>query len=216
MKDVPKFLQGVVQVVMMRRMIIVFVSVSIPVVALLCAFFLMKNPTGSNAQTKGTMNSIHDITVKDIKGNSFKLDRYKGKVLLIVNVASQCGYTPQYEGLQNVYQKYQSQGLVVLGFPANNFGGQEPGTEEEIMDFCSTNYHVTFPMFSKISATGSDIHPLYKFLTGKETNPQFAGKITWNFNKFLIDKNGKPIARFDSSDKPESGKVTQVIEQALR
>ncbi|MEP7339139.1 MAG: glutathione peroxidase [Acidobacteriota bacterium] len=162
------------------------------------------------------MKSIYDIPLKTIDGKPATLGDYKGKVLLIVNVASQCGYTPQYEGLEKIYKQYQSKGLIVLGFPANNFGGQEPGTEAEIVTFCSKNYGVTFPMFSKLSATGADIHPLYKFLTEKETNPNFAGKINWNFNKFLIDKNGNPIARFDSADKPESAKVTQAIEQALK
>ncbi len=170
----------------------------------------------SNAQTRKAMKSIYDISVKDIKGKPLTLGEYKGKVMLIVNVASQCGYTPQYEGLEKIYETYQSKGFVVLGFPANNFGGQEPGTEAEIQQFCSTTYGVKFPMFSKVSATGSDIHPLYKYLTEKETNPQFAGKITWNFNKFLVDCNGNLIARFDSSDKPESVKVTQAIEQALK
>lgn len=163
-----------------------------------------------------TMTSIYDIPVKTIDGKPTTLAEYKGKVLLIVNVASQCGYTPQYEGLEKIYEQYQSKGLVVLGFPANNFGGQEPGVEAEIKTFCSTKYGVKFPMFAKLSATGADIHPLYKFLTERETDPNFAGKITWNFNKFLIDKNGNPIARFDSADKPESAKVTQAIEQALK
>ncbi|HKX32872.1 MAG TPA: glutathione peroxidase [Blastocatellia bacterium] len=162
------------------------------------------------------MSSIYEIQVKDIKGQTFTLDRYKGKTMLIVNVASECGFTPQYEGLESVYKKYESQGLVILGFPANNFGGQEPGTDEEIKTFCQTRYNVTFPVFSKISAAGSDMHPLYKYLTEKETNPQFGGKITWNFNKFLVDKAGHLVARFDSSDKPESPKVTQAIEQALK
>ncbi|HMV82947.1 MAG TPA: glutathione peroxidase [Blastocatellia bacterium] len=162
------------------------------------------------------MKSIYDISVKTIDGKPATIGDYKGKVLLIVNVASQCGYTPQYEGLEKIYEKYQSQGLAVLGFPANNFGGQEPGTEAEIKTFCRTNYGVKFPMFAKLSAKGADIHPLYKFLTEKETNPNFAGEIKWNFNKFLIDKNGNPIARFDSGDKPESAKVTQAIEQALK
>lgn len=180
------------------------------------ALFLLREPTTGSAQTKKAMNSIYDIPLKTIDGKPATLGDYKGKVLLIVNVASQCGYTPQYEGLEKVYEQYQSKGLVVLGFPANNFGGQEPGTETEIKTFCSTKYNVKFPMFSKLSAKGADIHPLYKFLTEKETNPQFAGQITWNFNKFLIDKNGNPIARFDSADKPESAKVTQAIEQALK
>ena len=184
------------------------------------ALFLSRGQVTGNAQTKPkqekAMKSIYDIPVKTIDGKPATLGDYKGKVLLVVNVASQCGYTPQYEGLEKIYKQYQSKGLVVLGFPANNFGGQEPGTEAEIVTFCSTNYGVTFPMFSKLSAAGADIHPLYKFLTEKETNPNFAGKINWNFNKFLIDKNGNPIARFDSADKPESAKVTQAIEQALK
>ena len=184
------------------------------------ALFALRQPTIGNAQTKpkpdATMKSIYDIPLKTIDGKPATLAEYKGKVLLIVNVASQCGYTPQYEGLEKVYEQYQSKGLVVLGFPANNFGGQEPGAEAEIKTFCSTKYGVKFPMFAKLSAAGADIHPLYKFLTEKETNPNFAGKINWNFNKFLIDKNGNPIARFDSADKPESAKVTQAIEQALK
>jgi len=180
------------------------------------AFLALRSPVNSNAQTKKAMTSIYDIPLKTIDGKPATLGQYKGKVLLIVNVASQCGYTPQYEGLEKIYKQYQSKGLVVLGFPANNFGGQEPGTEAEIVTFCSTNYGVTFPMFSKLSAAGADIHPLYKYLTEKETNPNFAGKINWNFNKFLIDKAGNPIARFDSADKPESAKVTQAIEQALK
>lgn len=185
--------------------------------ALLAAgvFLLPRAAESNSSQPTNVMKSIYDIPVKDIDGNTFKLDRYKGKVLLIVNVASKCGYTPQYEALQKVYEQYKDKGLVVLGFPANNFGGQEPGTEAEIKTFCSTKYNVTFPMFAKLSATGADIHPLYKFLTEKETNPQFAGRINWNFNKFLIGKDGTPLARFESGDKPDSDKVTQAIEKAL-
>lgn len=196
----------------MKKMIGLALTIAILATVLLG----INNWSASTAPSGGAMGSIYDIDVKDIKGNSFKLDRYKGQVMLIVNVASQCGYTPQYAGLQKLYETYQSQGLVVLGFPANNFGGQEPGTEAEIVEFCSMKYNVKFPMFSKISAAGADIHPLYQFLTDKQTNPQFAGKINWNFNKFLIDKQGRPVARFDSSDKPESEKVIQAIEAALK
>ena len=160
--------------------------------------------------------TIYDIPVRDIRGKTIKLDQYKGKVMLIVNVASRCGYTPQYTGLQQLYERYESRGLVILGFPANNFGGQEPGTEQEIAQFCSMKYNVRFPMFAKLSADGSDMHPLYQFLTNRQTNPKFAGPITWNFNKFLIDRSGQPIARFDSADRPESEKVIQAIENALR
>ena len=160
--------------------------------------------------------SVYDFTMKGIDGKDVKLSSYRGKVVMIVNVASRCGFTPQYEGLQKIYQKYQGQGFVILGFPANNFMGQEPGTDEEIKTFCSMKYNVTFPLFSKISVKGSDIHPLYRFLTDKSTDPDFGGDIGWNFNKFLIDKNGKIAARFASPDKPESDKVIQAIENALK
>jgi glutathione peroxidase len=174
----------------------------------------------SDAREKPVMGdeakSVLDFTMKSIEGKDVKLNSYRGKVVMIVNVASRCGFTPQYEGLQKIYQKYEGQGFVILGFPANNFMGQEPGTDEEIKSFCSLKYNVTFPMFSKISVKGADIHPLYKFLTDKATNPDFGGDIGWNFNKFLIDKNGKVIARFASTDKPESEKVVQAIESSLR
>jgi glutathione peroxidase len=160
--------------------------------------------------------SVYDFTMNDIDGKPVKLDTYKGKVVLIVNVASKCGYTPQYEGLQATYAKYKDRGLVILGFPTNNFGGQEPGTNEEIKQFCSLKYNVTFPMFAKISVKGEDKHELYKYLTDTTMNPEFGGEIKWNFNKFLVDKNGKIIARFASGDKPEGEKVTQAIEQALK
>jgi glutathione peroxidase len=160
--------------------------------------------------------SVLDFTMKSIDGDDVKLDSYSGKVLMLVNVASKCGYTPQYRGLESVYKKYKEQGLVVMGFPANNFFWQEPGTDQEIKTFCTTKYNVTFPMFAKISVKGDKIHPLYKFLTSKQTNPEFSGSISWNFNKFLIDRSGKVVARFSSKDEPESEKVVQAIEQALK
>lgn len=161
------------------------------------------------------MNSIYDFKVVDILGDTLQLSEYTGKVLLIVNTASKCGFTYQYEGLEKLYKTYKDIGFVILGFPANNFLKQEPGTDEEIATFCSTNYGVTFPMFSKISVRGKDIHPFYQYLTSKETNPEFGGKISWNFNKFLISKEGKIINRFGSKDKPESEKIIQAIEKAL-
>jgi glutathione peroxidase len=170
-----------------------------------------ETPTPESAYT-----SVYDFTMNDIDGKPVKLETYKGQVVLIVNVASKCGYTPQYEGLQATYAKYKDRGLVILGFPANNFMGQEPGTNEEIKQFCSLKYNVTFPMFAKISVKGEDKHELYKFLTDKSTNPEFGGEISWNFNKFLVDKSGKIIARFSSGDKPEGEKVTQAIELALK
>lgn len=170
------------------------------------------NSGGANNMAE---KSVLDFTMKSIDGKETKLSDYRGKVLLLVNVASQCGYTPQYEGLQAIYSKYGAQGLVVLGFPANNFGGQEPGTNEEIKQFCTVKYKVSFPMFAKISVKGADIHPLYKFLTSKESDPEFGGDITWNFNKFLVDRDGKIIARFETREKPEGEKVTQAVEKAL-
>lgn len=160
-------------------------------------------------------DSVYQFELKDINGQEVSLSNYEGKVLLIVNTASECGYTPQYEGLQAIYQKYKDEGFAVLGFPANNFGGQEPGTNEEIKQFCKVNYQVTFPMFSKISVLGEDIHPLFDFLTSHD-NPDFTGDIKWNFEKFLIDKNGNLIRRFRSPVKPESEEITGAIESALK
>ncbi len=160
--------------------------------------------------------SIYEFTMKDIDGNNVKLDKYQGNVLLIVNTASKCGYTPQYEGLQKIYDKYKAQGFYVLGFPANNFMGQEPGTESEIKEFCSSKYKVTFPMFAKISVKGEDQHPLYNYLTNPQTNPNSAGEVSWNFNKFLIDRQGSIVARFGSKETPESEALTQAIEKFLK
>lgn len=148
--------------------------------------------------------SIYEISVKAIDGKEVNLGAYRGKVLLIVNVASRCGFTPQYEGLENLYRKYQSQGLVVLGFPCNQFGAQEPGTEAEIKNFCETNYQVSFPLFSKINVNGPEAHPLFEHL--KNESPGILGTkaIKWNFTKFLVDKNGQVVKRFAPTDKPES------------
>ena len=158
---------------------------------------------------------MYEFTMKDIDGNDVKLDAYRGKVALIVNTASKCGLTPQYEGLQKIYDKYRDQGFVVLGFPANNFMGQEPGTEQEIKEFCDLNYKVTFPMFSKISVKGDDQHPLYTYLTNEKTNPGMDGDITWNFEKFLADREGNIIARFSPKVTPEDPVVVSAIERAL-
>ena len=157
--------------------------------------------------------SVHDFTVKDIEGKAFSLKEYQGKVLLIVNVASRCGYTPQYKNLEAVYEKYKDKGFVVLGFPCNQFGGQEPGTDQEIKQFCSSKYNVTFPLFDKIEVNGPNRHPLYSALAGKDS--PFPGDIKWNFNKFLIGKDGKILKRFDSKTVPDSPEVTKEIEAGL-
>ena len=156
-----------------------------------------------------------DFHVKDIDGKDVDLAKYKGKVLLIVNTASQCGNTPQYKDLEAIYEKYKDQGFEVLAFPANEFGTQEPGDNEQIKEFCSTKYKVSFPLFSKIVVKGEGIDPLYEFLTSEETNPKFAGEIAWNFAKFLVNRKGEVIARFQPREKPSSEKVTGEIEKAL-
>jgi glutathione peroxidase-family protein len=161
------------------------------------------------------MNSIYDFTMKDIDGNDRSLAVYTGKVVMIVNVASKCGFTGQYAGLEKLYLKYKDRGFVILGFPANNFLGQEPGSNEEIRQFCSLTYNVTFPMFSKISVKGDDLAPLYRFLTDKTTDPEHGGSITWNFNKFLIGRDGKIINRFGTRTPPEDKDLISAIESAL-
>ena len=157
--------------------------------------------------------SLYDIPLKDIEGTGSSLKPYAGKVLLIVNVASHCGFTPQYKALETLYQKYQSQGLVVCGFPCNQFGAQEPGTDAEIKQFCTSKYSVTFPMFDKLEVNGANRHPLYVTLAGADS--PFPGNIKWNFTKFLIGRDGKIIARFDSKVKPDSPEAVKAIEAAL-
>jgi glutathione peroxidase len=156
-------------------------------------------------------DSVYNFTLETIDGRPQALSAYKGQVLLIVNTASKCGFTKQYAGLQSVYEKYKDRGLVVLGFPANNFGGQEPGTNEEIQQFCTTRFNVTFSMFEKISVKGDDIHPLYVWLT---SHPNGA-PVSWNFNKFLIGRDGNLIAHFGSRTTPESEELNAAIEKAL-
>lgn len=159
-------------------------------------------------------DSVHAYKVQDIEGKEVDLSAYKGHPLLIVNVASRCGATPQYENLQSVYEQFKDKGLVVLGFPANNYGGQEPGTDDEIKTFCSTKYDVTFPMFSKVSVKGDDQAPLFQYLT-KAENPDKQGDIGWNFEKFLVGKDGKLQRRFKTGTKPDDADVVAAIEKAL-
>jgi glutathione peroxidase len=182
---------------------LVILLVSIPQVMVL-AQTATKKPT-----------SVLDFTMKDIDGKDVPLARFQGKVLLIVNTASQCGYTPQYRGLQEIYQKYMDQGFQILAFPANEFGAQEPGSDDQIKHFCSSNYKVSFPLFSKIVVKGKGIHPLYEFLTSEATNPKHAGVIPWNFAKFLVNRKGEVISRYQPDVKPESPELTSAIEKAL-
>ena len=151
-----------------------------------------------------TAPTLYDIGVKTISGETQSLDAYRGKTMLIVNVASKCGFTPQYEGLEALYRKFKGQGLVVLGFPCDQFGHQEPGNENEIKNFCSLNYDVTFPMFAKIDVNGSKTHPLYKYLKHEAKGLLGSEAIKWNFTKFLIDKNGDVVKRYAPNDTPES------------
>lgn len=167
-------------------------------------------------ETPPVVRSIYEVEARDIDGNNVRLDQYRGKTLLIVNVASKCRFTPQYEGLQRLHDRYRDRGLVVLGFPANNFAWREPGTDAEIKEFCTSKYQVTFPVFSKISVAGDDIHPLYRYLTDETLNPQLGGKVTWNFNKYLVDSTGRPVAHFASDLEPENEQIVQAIETALK
>lgn len=157
-----------------------------------------------------------DFKMKSIGGKEVELSKYKGRVVLMVNVASRCGNTPQYKALQALYDKYKDQGLVILGFPANEFGKQEPGTDDEIQQFCTQNYNVTFDMFSKVVVKGEGICPLYQYLTSKETNPHAAGDISWNFEKFLIGRDGQVAARFSPRTQPDAQEVVDKIEAELK
>jgi glutathione peroxidase len=159
--------------------------------------------------------SIYDFTINSIDGESAPLSKFQGKVVLVVNVASRCGFTPQYSALEKVYEKYKGRGFVIVGFPANNFGGQEPGGNQEIKTFCSTKYNVTFPMMAKVSVKGDDKTPLYQFLTDKTANPSTGGEIQWNFTKFLIGPDGRPVARFEPNVTPDDPQVTAAIEKEL-
>jgi glutathione peroxidase len=154
------------------------------------------------------------IPLKDIDGKETSLKAYAGKVLLIVNVASKCGYTRQYAGLEKLYRDQKERGLVVLGFPSNDFGGQEPGTEAEIKEFCSSKFDVSFPLFSKVSVKGPEQHPLFAALTGPESPAP--GPVKWNFGKFLIGKRGEILARYDSKTEPDDDKLLAAIEDALK
>lgn len=156
-----------------------------------------------------------DFTLKGIDGQDVDLARYRGKVVLLVNVASECGYTPQYKGLQELHEKYGKEGLVVIGVPSNDFGKQEPGSNAEILKFCQTNYKVTFPLLAKVSVKGDEKVPLFQHLTSKETNAKFSGEVGWNFEKFLIGRNGEVVGRFKSGVAPDSAELIAAIKKEL-
>ncbi|MEX0639347.1 MAG: glutathione peroxidase [Balneolaceae bacterium] len=158
-------------------------------------------------------DSIYDFKLKTLDGSEIELAEFKDQVLLIVNTASECGFTPQYDGLQALYEKYHERGFYVMGFPANNFGGQEPGSDEEIAEFCEVNFNIRFPMFSKVSVLGDDKHPLFVHLT--ERDDDMSGEIGWNFEKFLVDRNGELIKRFPSRTEPDSEELAGAIEEIL-
>ena len=177
---------------------------------LICLLFLL--PYSAQDSPMANSSPLYGFTMKTIDGKERSLAEYKGKVLLLVNVASECGYTPQYKDLEEVYRKYGKSGFVVLGFPANNFGAQEPGTDEEIKEFCSLTYDVTFDMFSKISVKGDDQHPLYKYLTTQSPVP---GEVKWNFQKYLVDRKGTVVAMIPTRTKPTNADVISKIETLL-
>lgn len=182
--------------------------------ALTAATLALPAGAGAPAQTGGqTVNDrVYSFKMRTNDGREKALSDYRGRVLLIVNTASECGFTGQYAGLQQLYEKYKDKGFTVLAFPANNFGGQEPGSDEEIRAFCSTKYRVTFDLFAKTSVKGADINPLYKYLT---TGAGFDGDISWNFNKFLVDRSGKVAARYGSQAKPLSDQIVREVERLL-
>jgi glutathione peroxidase len=169
----------------------------------------------ADAGKQGQTKSVLDFKLNDIDGKPVDLAKYKGKVLLVVNTASKCGHTPQYAALERVYDQYRAKGFEVLAFPANEFRGQEPGTNAEIKEFCTSKYDVSFPLFSKIVVKGDDMHPLYQFITSADANPKTAGEIKWNFTKFLVDREGKIVERFEPAVKPDDAKVTTAIQAEL-
>ncbi len=182
--------------------------------AVLLTFGVVSVSQGAEKKSSKKVPPVLNFKVKDIKGKTVDLSKYKGKVVLIVNVASECGYTPQYEGLQKLHEKFAGKGLAILGFPCNDYGGQEPGSEKQIQKFCKTNYGVTFDMFSKVGIR-KDTAPLYQFLISKKTNPKSPGMVKWNFEKFLIGRDGAIVARFGSSVKPNSKELSNAISKEL-
>jgi glutathione peroxidase len=197
------------------RTVIYRLCLSASLAAFTTLFLLPALTVVSAADGGQKTTSVLDFHMKDIDGKDVDLAKYKGKVLLIVNTASQCGNTPQYKDLEVLYEKHKDDGLEVLAFPANEFGKQEPGTNDEIKEFCTTKYKVSFPLFSKIVVKGKGIDPLYQYLTSKETNPKFGGNIEWNFDKFLVNRKGEVIARFKPRTNPSTKEIVTAIDKAL-
>ena len=195
---------------MLKQMLLTGVSAMIVV----CASISIANANADEKKADPSAGPLQ-FTVKDIDGKDVNLSQYKGKTVLIVNVASKCGNTPQYAQLQELHKKYAERGLVVLGFPANEFRAQEPGTNEQIKEFCTSKYGVEFPMFSKVVVKGDGQAPLYQYLTSTQTNPKHAGEITWNFEKFLVGRDGQVVNRFKPRTKPDAPEVVQAIEAEL-
>ena len=191
--------------------VLVLVVIAILVVVLFSSKVFAQASSSAAAPVAGGQ-SVYAFTMKNIDGEDVPLAKYKGKALLIVNTASKCGYTPQYAGLEQLYEQYKSRGFEVLAFPANNFMSQEPGSDQEIKSFCLLKYKTTFPVFAKSSVKGGDINPLYQYLT---TQAGFSGPIKWNFNKFLVDPDGKVVARFDSGVEPMSAELVAQVEKVL-
>ena len=173
----------------------------------LIAFFSCSRATNYTYALEGSPSSLHDFVVEDIFGDTFDLASLKGQKVMVVNTASKCGLTPQYEDLENLYQEYKDKGLVIIGFPANNFMNQEPGSNEDIIEFCQANYGVSFPMMSKISVKGSDKAPIYQWLTSEELNGKMDSEVSWNFQKYLIDENGQLVDMVPPREKPNSDRV---------
>ena len=180
----------------------------------LCLTLAMSCCMSATAKADAPQNAL-DFQATSIDGEKVDLEKYKGKVVLIVNTASKCGLTPQYAGLEAMYDKYKDQGFVVLGFPCNQFKQQEPGTDAQIKEFCSTKYDVSFPMFSKIDVNGSDAHPLYQYLTSQDVEPAGKGDISWNFEKFLVDREGKLVHRFSPRTEPSDAELVKAVEREL-
>jgi glutathione peroxidase len=189
------------------------VCAAIVAALVLCAGFT--SVRADEKKKEGKVPPVLNFKMKSIDGKSVDLSNYQGKVVVFVNVASKCGYTPQYEALQKLYEKYADKGLVIVGVPANDFGKQEPGTDAEIKEFCSSKYNVKFDMLSKVSVKGDDKCDLYKFLTSKETDPKYAGEVEWNFEKFIVSRNGEVVGRFKSKVKPDSDEFIKAIETEL-